>query len=212
MGRTVAVTTDAGQRWTKPWTTWEDYDRLYTQMVRWAMRPTTGDGKLAMFAEARDGKLRTIVTALDDDERFLNFLMLRGSVVGPSMKPVDLAFQQFAPGATSPSVRSKRAGTTSSPSLGDKGAPAAHRSERAPFGRIPRCRRQPYAAGRSGRSHPEGADPGQLIDRFGADAQGAGVTNVFRHDLPKAVARQAVWHFWCWPPRACSSSTCSIAA
>ena len=40
LGKSVAFTTDAGQRWASQWTGWEEYDRFYGQMVRWSMRPT----------------------------------------------------------------------------------------------------------------------------------------------------------------------------
>ena len=98
LGRTAALTTDAGSRWATAWTGWENYDKLFTQMVRWCMRPTGDTGNFAVATEGREGKVRVIVTAMDKEDQFLNFLSLSGSVVGPDMEPADITFQQMAPG------------------------------------------------------------------------------------------------------------------
>ncbi|MDP6443896.1 MAG: VWA domain-containing protein, partial [Pirellulaceae bacterium] len=45
LGRSAVLTTDAGKRWTASWTDWEDYDKFYVQLIRWAMRPVDEDGK-----------------------------------------------------------------------------------------------------------------------------------------------------------------------
>ncbi len=39
LGKTVALTTDAGKRWAAGWNDWSNYDKLYSQIVRWSMRP-----------------------------------------------------------------------------------------------------------------------------------------------------------------------------
>ena len=83
----MAFTTDAGKRWAKQWTGWENYDKFFSQMVRWAMRPAGDQGKFTVATDVKDGKVRVVVTALDKDDEFLNFLNMGGSVVGPDMKP-----------------------------------------------------------------------------------------------------------------------------
>ncbi len=39
LGKVAAMTTDAGHRWANDWTAWGQYDRFYSQLIRWAMRP-----------------------------------------------------------------------------------------------------------------------------------------------------------------------------
>ena len=46
-GKTAVFTTDAGQRWANAWTEWENYDRFFSQMIRWAMRPVNEEGKFS---------------------------------------------------------------------------------------------------------------------------------------------------------------------
>ena len=38
-GKAAVLTTDAGSRWARAWTGWDGYDKLFSQLVRWAMRP-----------------------------------------------------------------------------------------------------------------------------------------------------------------------------
>src|SRR5262249_22638019 len=39
LGRTVAWTSDVGTRWTTTWSSWDQNQRFWEQMVRWAMGP-----------------------------------------------------------------------------------------------------------------------------------------------------------------------------
>ncbi len=98
LGKVVAFTSDAGRRWAGSWTSWPNYDKLFSQMVRWSMRPSGAEGKFDVIAEAVDDKVRVVVNALDKDDEYLNFLTPLGSAVGPDMKPRDLRFKQVAPG------------------------------------------------------------------------------------------------------------------
>lgn len=97
-GRAIAFTSDAGHRWTSGWTTTQYYDKLFVQMVRYAMRPITQSANFTIASEIRDGKARVVVTALDDNEEFLNFLPMSGHGVGPDQEGFDLNFNQVGPG------------------------------------------------------------------------------------------------------------------
>jgi len=98
LGRTAVLTTDAGRRWASSWTQWEDYDKLFTQLVRWALRPMDDTGNFSVATDVREGKVRTVVTALDRGNEFLNFLNISGSGVDPELESLDLRFAQVAPG------------------------------------------------------------------------------------------------------------------
>ena len=55
------------------WTGWDEYDRFFSQMVRWSMRPTGDTGKFAVATDVQGSKTRVIVSALDKDDEFLNY-------------------------------------------------------------------------------------------------------------------------------------------
>ena len=96
-GRTICFTSDAGDRWTKEWTKTPQYQKLFSQMVRYSMRPITEQGNFTVASEIRDGKARITVTALNEDDEFLNFLDIYGSGLGGE-DSVDLDFKQVGPG------------------------------------------------------------------------------------------------------------------
>jgi uncharacterized membrane protein len=98
LGRVAAWTTDAGARWASAWTNWPYYDKFFTQLIRWAMRPTEAEGNFDVATEYTDGKVRVVVTALGSDNRFLNLGQLSSSVLAPDGKSFGLKLDQIAPG------------------------------------------------------------------------------------------------------------------
>ena len=113
LGRTVAFTTDAGQRWANAWTRWENYDKFFSQMIRWSMRPVNEEGKFSVATDVKDGKVRVVVTALDKDDEFLNFLNMSGVAVDPDLDDFDVKIEQSRPAATWASSRRTRRAATS---------------------------------------------------------------------------------------------------
>ena len=99
LGRAVAFTTDAGLQWTPGWAGSPAADKLFAQIIRWSMRPSGGAGHMTATFEPADGKMRVVVTALDDKNEFLNFLTMTGTAVGPDLKkPLDIQIEQTGPG------------------------------------------------------------------------------------------------------------------
>ncbi len=97
-GRTVAFTSDAGHRWTSEWFRSDQYDKFFSQMVRYAMRPVTQSANFNVASEVKDGVAKVVITALDDQDDFLNFLDISGRGVGPDQQGFDLNFDQVGPG------------------------------------------------------------------------------------------------------------------
>lgn len=97
-GRTAALTTDAGSRWASQWTEWDGYDKFYSQLVRWLMRPTGDTGKFTIATQVRDGEIQVVVNALDKNDSFLNFLDITATALDPELKPLPLRMKQTAPG------------------------------------------------------------------------------------------------------------------
>ncbi len=198
LGKAVAFTSDAGARWTTPWTEWPGYDKLFSQIVRWSMRPAGDQGKFSLTSEVQDGKVRMVVTALDKDDDFLNFLDMGESAVGPDMKPIDAKIRQVAPGRYVGEFDAKDAGSYllmlspgagMAPILSGVNVPySAEFLDREPNEELLKT-----MAGLT----PRGGSPGKIIQ----DAKGDGIEqwlvdfNTFRHDMPPASSTQPIWHW-----------------
>ncbi|HEY2827232.1 MAG TPA: VWA domain-containing protein [Pirellulales bacterium] len=198
LGKAVALTTDAGKRWASAWTTWPEYDKLFSQIVRWSMRPAGDQGKFTTTTDLVDGKVRVTVTALDKNDEFLNFLNMAGSVVGPDMKPIDLKIHQTAPG--------RYVGEFDSPQTGSYFLMLSPGAGMAP---ILTGVNVPYSAEYLDRESNEGLikslagltpkgskEQGLLIE----DRSGRGMDlmlqfDTYRHNLAKAQSSQDVWHY-----------------
>jgi uncharacterized membrane protein/Mg-chelatase subunit ChlD len=111
LGRTAVLTTDAGARWTADWTEWGGYDKFYSQLVRWLMRPTGDTGKFTIATQVRDGQVHVVVNALTKDDSFMNFLDMNASALDPNLKPVPLRMRQQAPGRYEGTFPADRAGS-----------------------------------------------------------------------------------------------------
>ncbi len=97
-GRAVAWTTDAGRRWAKQWPDWNGYDKLFAQMMRWALRPSDQDGRFQLAVDQRDGHATVVLNALDEESRFLNALTMTATVVEPDLTAKTVSIRQTAPG------------------------------------------------------------------------------------------------------------------
>lgn len=98
LGRTAVFTSDVGQRWASDWLSWPQYDQFFTQIVRWTMRSTIDDGKYQLATQIRDGKVQVIVTAMDEENRLVDFMNMSGTTLSPDMKPLSFLLKQKAPG------------------------------------------------------------------------------------------------------------------
>ena len=98
VGRATVFTSDAGSRWTTAWLNDPVYEKLFTQVIRHAMRPITESATFSVATDVKDGKARVVVTALNADDEFLNFLNMSGRGVGPDIGGFALEFNQTAPG------------------------------------------------------------------------------------------------------------------
>jgi uncharacterized membrane protein len=197
LGKTVAFTTDGGQRWSTSWTGWENAEKFFGQMVRWSMRPAGDQGKFTIASEVKEGKVQVVITALDKDDDFLNFLAMGGSVVGPDMKPIDLKVRQTAPGRYVGEFDAKDSGSYflmvspgpgMSPLLTGVNVPySAEYLDREPNEGL----LKDLAA-----LVPEGSEPGIIIEDTSNEGLKALLAyDTFRHNLPKATSRQDVWHW-----------------
>ena len=196
LGRTAVLTTDAGSRWAKKWNEWNNYDKLFTQLIRWSMRPVNDTGKFTVATDAKDGKVRVVITALDKNDEFLNFLNLSGAAIDPDLKSFDIKAQQVAPGRYIAEFDAPKEGNyfiTVSPGAGQAPLLAG---VSVPYSSEFRERETNMALVNAlAELKPKGGESGQVIP--GELAKGKVDTlltvDTFRKGLPLAISSQDVW-------------------
>lgn len=197
LGRAVALTTDTGERWATAWAEQPGTDRLFSQSIRWAMRPAQGDGSLSAFADVRDGNIDVVITALDPSDEFLNFLHLEATVVGPELDASAVRFEQTAPGRYVGRVPSTTPGSYFlAVDSGVEGAPlrlGIHVPNTAEFDVLQSDETLLMSLAQLA---PRGGSPGQVIpEPTDAQARTAALSvDPFRRDLARATSRQHTWH------------------
>ncbi len=197
LGRTVAFTTDAGDKWASAWQNWEHYDKFFSQMVRWSMRPLGDNGKFSVALDQRDGRVRATVTALDNNDEFLNFLNIAGAALDPKLNPIDVKIEQVGPGRYVTEFPATAAGSYFLTLNPGKGFAPLLAGVNVPYSPEYRDRETNEALLLSlVRLRPKDGGEGKVIEGrlvAGADFADLLRTDTFRHDLAKAVSSQNVW-------------------
>lgn len=196
LGRSVAFTTDAAGRWTKDWVNWDGYSKLFSQIVRWSMRPMGDQGKFAVSTEVKDGMLRIYVTALDKNDEFLNFLSFAGTAIGPDLQPRTIPIEQKAPGRYVGEIPADSPGSyflMLNPGVGmttlRTGVNVGYSEEFRDL--APNVELLETLAG----LRPLGGQPGRVIGgREPTPVETLLQTTSFRHDLAPATTSQDSWH------------------
>lgn len=196
-GKSVAFTTDAGARWAQAWPASDDYTKFYSQMIRWAMRPVNESGKFTIATDVKDGKVRVVVTALDENDEFLNFLDMTGSGAGPDLKSLEIPIRQEAPGRYVGEFPAEKAGSYLMAISTGKGNAPLLAGVTVPYSSEFRDRETntPLLTTLA-KMQPKGGEPGTIIDgelRKGTVDQMVAAVDTFRRTLPKAISSQDVW-------------------
>ena len=196
LGRTAVLTTDTGKRWAKGWPEWENYEKLFSQLVRWSMRPVDDKGKFTVATDVRDGKIRVIVTALDQDDEFLNFLNMSAAVLDPQLKSHELKIEQVAPGRyVGEAVAPKDGNYFISIKPGPDHGPLTS-GVNVPYSAEFRERETNTALLKAlAALRPVGGEPGTVIDgEFATDNIDSLLSiDTFREGLPPSISSQDVW-------------------
>src|SRR5262249_29476419 len=122
LGKAVAFTSDARSLplrnrvgWDQRWASSEVYGKFWEQVIDWAQRPVESK-RLVMSTEYRDGKVKVIVDARDDQNRPITDLILRGGVTPPDARGDDprkqeLKFEQKNSGQYEAEFKAEDAGS-----------------------------------------------------------------------------------------------------
>lgn len=196
LGKTAVWATDAGQRWTGDWTQWEQYDKLFSQLVRWSMRPTGESGDFSVATRVDEDRVQIVVDALDKDDQYLNFLTISGTAIDPSLKSSDMRLEQVNPGRYVASYPTHAAGShmvTISPGGGHS---PIRIGVTVPYAQEYRDRETNRSLLESlSKLEPEGGEPGKLIDDVfetqAPDERHA--TDTFRMTLARAASSNYIW-------------------
>jgi len=97
LGKAVAFTSDAGQRWAKGWPSWGKYKAFWEGHIRWMMRPG-GSADMRVMTEDVGDKTRVVIEALDGKGERLNFVRFLSRVVGPGNQGQPIELRQVGPG------------------------------------------------------------------------------------------------------------------
>ncbi|MFH1268079.1 MAG: glutamine amidotransferase, partial [Planctomycetota bacterium] len=200
LGKAVAFTSDAGARWATDWTDWENYDKLFGQMVVWAMRPPADEGKFTVATDVEDGQVRVVIAALDSEDEFLNFLDMSANVVrpGPELSTTELEIEQTAPGRYVGSFPARDSGSYFVMINPGAGKAPIRTGVNVPYSDEFRGRAtNDPLLGQLAALVPEGGTVGKLIEgpQSFDDIKPFLAVNTFRHDLSKATSSQPVWYY-----------------
>lgn len=195
LGRTVAITTDSGPLWAKSWLEWQNYNKLFAQAIGWAMRPSGDNSTYSVATTVEDGKGTVIVTALGEENEFVNLLKVTGSVVDPKAAIKTIEFQQVAPGrykATFDAIDPGNYLVSISPG---EGMPTLRSGVSISYSREFREQQANEALLTSLASMvPSGGQPGAVLEEREEDSTELEPQTSFRHDLRRASSSQEVWH------------------
>jgi hypothetical protein len=197
-GKTVAFTSDAGKRWAHSWTESEEYDKFFSQMIRFAMRPVNEEGKFNVATDVKDGQVKVVVTALDKDDEFLNFLNMSGAGTGPEMSTIDIPFRQDAPGRYVAEFPADKAGSyLLAINTGQKNAAPLLAGITVPYSAEFRERESNQALITTlASTRPTGGQPGKIIEGQlvkGAIDRLVAQADTFRRTLAKAMSSRDFW-------------------
>ena len=195
LGRTAVFTTDAGHRWADGWVNSPFYDQFFSQMVRWTMRPSNDDSKYNIATNIKDGRVQIVVTALNADDNFVNFLDMNAIAVGPDLKPISVAMKQQASGRYVGELTPDQAGSYMLSIVPGGGKPPITTGVTMPFSDEYRVRQanMPLLESLAART-PTGGSAGTISTSLEKDSlkEILGM-DTYRKGLPPAKSLKDVW-------------------
>ncbi|MEC8475138.1 MAG: glutamine amidotransferase, partial [Planctomycetota bacterium] len=198
LGRSAVITTDGGARWAANWTSWDGYEKLYSQLVRWLMRPSGENSQFSISSSIRDDQVHVVVTALTKDDEYLNFLDIQATAIDPDLNPIPLRLRQSAPGryvGTFPIAKTGSYFVNVIPGTGN--APLSTGIS-VPYSAEYRIRESNLELMNSlAEQTPSGGEAGQIFSALESDIPDTLVNeNPFRSGLAPARSIQDAWHWF----------------
>ena len=195
LGRTAVFATDAGNRWAEGWVNSPFYDQFFSQMVRWTMRPSNDDSKYNIATNVKDGRIQIVVTALNADDKFVNFLDMNAIAVGPDLKPINVSMRQQASGRYVGELTPEQAGSYMLSIVPGGGKPPITTGVTMPFSDEYRVRQANMQLLESLASRkPVGGSAGTLSASLEKDSMDQALAvDTYRKGLPPAKSLKDIW-------------------
>ncbi len=97
LGKSIALTTDLGNRWATQWPSWSEFPEFWEACVRWSMRGSSPPNMTVTSKVVGD---RGIVDleAVDVDNYLMNFMQSKVVVISPQGESIPISLQQTGPG------------------------------------------------------------------------------------------------------------------
>lgn len=97
LGKSIAFTSDLGQRWATQWPTWSGFHSFWERCVRFTMRSSNPPNSLVTTSV--EGDVGNIdIELLEGDSGYLNFMRSKAVLVNPSGHSETIQLQQHGPG------------------------------------------------------------------------------------------------------------------
>jgi uncharacterized membrane protein len=97
LGKSVAFTSDLGDRWATGWPSWSGFQEFWEATVRWSMRGASPPN-IMVTSKVEGGLGMVDLEAVDDASGFMNFMHSKAVVIGPDGQAQPLSLQQVGPG------------------------------------------------------------------------------------------------------------------
>lgn len=97
LGKSVAFTSGMWHRWGTEWAAWPGFSKVWAQIVRWAARQSPA-GNFDVTTSVDGGRGRLRISARDKSAAAVNFMSIRGELVGPQQDVKTLQLTQVGPG------------------------------------------------------------------------------------------------------------------
>ena len=104
LGKAVAYTSDATNRWAPNWVNWESYKKFWTNMFTWVSRQRMPSNH-TISTRVENGVAHVEIEGLDSKGDYINFAKLAGNATDPDVargggdaKVYELNFQMIKPG------------------------------------------------------------------------------------------------------------------
>ena len=97
LGKSIAFTSDLGNRWATQWPNWSEFPEFWEGCVRWSMRGTTPPN-MSITSRVEGNRAIVHVEAVDENNALLNFMQSKAVVISPSGEAIQISLQQTGPG------------------------------------------------------------------------------------------------------------------
>ncbi|MDR3110963.1 MAG: VWA domain-containing protein [Planctomycetaceae bacterium] len=110
LGVTAAFSSDVKSRWAAEWLTWNDFAKLWSQVLRYTMKKIQTRGTNVELTQ-NDGRLQVTIDIVDDTENFINNATGSITVIRPNLTQEQVELKAAAPGRYAADITTSELGS-----------------------------------------------------------------------------------------------------